>query len=186
MLNSCPRDGFFAFRHCEIYSKIRKDPGWTLIRTWATDMLLQQRRLIVSWAALSKVYPVSWGRWSFPSIQHWWGHIWSATFSPELLTMRKTPEDWRHHNQEPQKEVGTFLWGNSETAGIVWPKKRSFTGISLMGRNSWKEGAKRMELDPFQGCQVTEPEADWNVRSALWTSGNSFNVRMTKNWSRLS
>jgi len=37
-----------------------------------------QRRLIVSCFALGKVLPAGWGRLSFPSSQHWWGHSWSA------------------------------------------------------------------------------------------------------------
>lgn len=38
------------------------------------------QRLMISWAASDKLLPAGWGRWSFPSPQHWWGHTWSFLY----------------------------------------------------------------------------------------------------------
>jgi len=42
---------------------------------------LAAKKLTISWAALGGVLPAGQGRWSFPSTQHWWGHMWSAVSS---------------------------------------------------------------------------------------------------------
>lgn len=61
---------------------------WMPIWTQASNMLLWQRRLMVSWAAPEG--RVSAGqRWSFPSVQHWWGPTWSAASGSGLPTTRK-------------------------------------------------------------------------------------------------
>lgn len=47
------------------------DPGGHQVEHEPAVVPWLQRRLTVLWAVLSKVLPASWGRWSFPSAQHW-------------------------------------------------------------------------------------------------------------------
>ena len=61
--------------------------------------------------------------------------------------------------------------------GLCSLEKGKFTGISSTCRNTWREGAKRMEPGSFQWCPVTGPEATcthWNTGDSLWTPGNTF------------
>lgn len=55
-----------------------------------------QRRLPVSWFALSKVLSAGWQRCSFSSIQHWWCHTWNAWPSSGLPA---TGELWSYSKE---------------------------------------------------------------------------------------
>ena len=98
--------------------------------------------------------------------------------------------------ESPEKGHGFDSWlehlSYKEKLRELWqfsPEKRRLRGISSICTNTWREGAKRMEPEPFEWCPVTEPEAkgiNWNTGESIWTLGKSFfTVRMTKHWHRL-
>ena len=53
--------------------KAAKALGVLVIWSWPSPSKgPSQQRPTASWAALDRVLPAGWGRWSFPSAQHWW------------------------------------------------------------------------------------------------------------------
>lgn len=66
-----------------------------------------QRKLVVSWAALSKsVASRSRRRWSFPSPQHLWDHRWTAVSNSGLPSTREAWARWRVQHRAPQIPEG--------------------------------------------------------------------------------
>lgn len=111
---------------------------------WANNVpLLLRKWLMLSGAASGGVLPAGWGKWSFPSTQHWWGHTWSAVSSPGLHSTRKTWSYWGESDEWPQR-----WWRDREKGG------RSARGrpgrILPMAVNTCKAGAKRMGPASFQ------------------------------------
>ena len=73
---------------------------WTPHWTWASNVPLQKRKLMVSWAAW-EVLPAGEGRWSFSSVQHWWGQTWSAGSSSGHTSTRETWTHWKESSKGP-------------------------------------------------------------------------------------
>ena len=66
---------------------------------------LAARWLVVSWAALGRVWPAGRGRGAFPSTQHWWGHTCSTVFSSGLPSTRQMWTYWRESREEPLRRL---------------------------------------------------------------------------------
>lgn len=73
---------------------------------------LWPRRPMVPRPALGKVSPASWGTWSFPTAQPWWGHTWSAGSSSGLLSTREMwtessigPWRWQETGSSPYEQM---------------------------------------------------------------------------------
>lgn len=63
---------------------------WTPVWMQASNIILQQGRVRVFWAAWRGVWLTDQCRWSSPSIQHWWGHTQSAGSSSQLSSTRES------------------------------------------------------------------------------------------------
>lgn len=123
-------------------------------------MPLQQRRLMITWAALEKLLAAGWGRWAFPATQQSWGHTWSKW--PVLGSpVWETRTDSKESNEDTQR----------------WLRNWSSCPMSLLIRiNTWRECAKWMKPGSFQCYLVKGPGAmvtKWNAEGSVWTSGNT-------------
>ena len=67
---------------------------WTPSWTWARNVYLPQRRPTSPWAEV-QILLVGQGKWSFPFMQHWWGHIWSTVCTSGMPSTKEVWTYWR-------------------------------------------------------------------------------------------
>lgn len=110
---------------------------WTPSWASASSVSLQQRRLMVSHVALDKGLPAGWGKWSYSSTWHWWGHAWSAVSCSGLPTTREMSSGQSDTNiLKGQKHP------SSEERLDCLAQRRDGSGTIS---HTWNEGAKRAE-----------------------------------------
>ena len=72
-------------------------PRWT----WARNMHLQKRKLMLSWDPLVGVLQEGQDKWFFLFTQQSWGRTWSAMPSSKLFSARETCIYWIESNEGP-------------------------------------------------------------------------------------
>lgn len=98
---------------------------------------LRHRGLMVSWAAPG-VLPAGWGRWSFPSTQHSWGHNQRTGSSSALLRAKTRGAIGDPRATKEMKGLEHFSCEGWERLGLLSLEKRGFVGSSPMYMNTWK------------------------------------------------
>jgi len=121
---------------------------------WTSNVSSQQRRLVPPWVALGKVLPEGWGRGSFPSAQHWWGHTWSTLSSSGLPSTREPWTYWRQSSEGQWRWLRDWNISPMKNDWESWDcsawRREGSGGILAMYTNTWSEAAKKMEPGSFQ------------------------------------
>ena len=155
------------------------------------DTKLNMSQTTVSCTALGGVVPARWGKWSFPSTQHWWDHTSSTGSSSGLLSTWETCTYWKESMAHKGPWRGLRDWSTSQMRigwelGLFSLEKRrlqSGGGKSHQCTETPKRRVQKRLCHALQWCLVTGPEGtgtNWNTEGSLWTS-----VRVTKPWHRL-
>lgn len=120
----------------------RTSASWWTSWTGASNASSQQWRPIASWAALGKALPAGCRSWTFPSIQPFWEHFWSAKSlldsSGKTYKLEKVqPWSWRDWNMYFMRKC----WEISGSSAWI----REDSGW-MQTENSWKVKARTFPL----------------------------------------
>lgn len=87
----------------------------------ASNVLFPHRRQTFSWYALGKAQPAGWGKGSFPSAEHWWGHTCIAGYGSRLHRTREIWTYWTDPSKGPQRwwRYGTTVWQVAQRTGTA-------------------------------------------------------------------
>ena len=136
-------------------------------------MPLLLRSLTIFWAALCKVSPANWRRWSFPSelvrpYLEWWDQ-----FCPSVQE-RSGHNAWSstEGHQDAAGPGAALLSGEVERAGTVQPGEEAQRDLICVHR-FLNECVEAMERRSFQWCPVLGQEAVSTTWSSLWPSGST-------------
>ena len=90
-----PHEPMYAGSHPaekQLGRKGHEEPGGDQVEPEPAMCPCSKEGLTVSWAASGKVLPAGPRRWSFPSVQHCWGHTWNTVSISGLPSKRHTGE----------------------------------------------------------------------------------------------
>ena len=100
-----------------------------------------------SWTALRTALSAGWGRWSFPSTQHWWGHTWSSGASSGLPSTRDVWIYWSKSSAGPWKWLREWSICHTGEQGLFSLEKRRLGGrgwgVDLINVCKYCEGVRR-------------------------------------------
>lgn len=97
--------GLGIFREVCPYSIQPQSSNWLF---WNLDLTpeIPERIRVVSNESTIFFLPTGWVRWSFNTIQHWWGHKWRTVFSSGL---HRTRETWTYFSVFTHRQHGENL-----------------------------------------------------------------------------
>lgn len=134
---------------------------------WGNSVLLWQRRLMISWAALCKILPALQAGWFVPSTQHQWSYIWSTVSFSGLLSIGRHGHTERvsplRECKNDERTRASLLWGEGELAKTVQAGEEK----NLIFVQKYLKGNYFRQCPlPWQEATVTK----WNKGYSIWTS----------------
>lgn len=113
-----------------------------------------------------RALPAGWGRWSFPSTQHWWGHTWSSEASSGLPSTRDV---WIYWGSCHTREQGLFSLEKRRLRGRGW-------GVDLINvckyltRGNGEEGARFLSVVTTNRTRGNEhKQKRFPIWNPIWT-----------------
>ena len=136
--------------------------------TW----LWGKRREMIPWAAFDKALSAGWGRWSFPSAQHWWSRPWSPVASSRLRRETWTyiiQRSWMEWSISPVRKG----WESSDCS--TW--RREGSGGPHQHIYTPEGRVQRQQNQALSSGAIDRTRANGhtgNIGGSFWTSGNTF------------
>lgn len=88
------------------------------------------------------------GRWSFPSLWHWWGHSWKTVSTSGLLSKGDVWAYWREFIKGPQGWLRDWSIRKIWQAGTPQPREQIAWGNLVSEVHTWWESEEKMEPFP--------------------------------------